>query len=160
MSWWSSLRRRWRRPAELPDALWQRTLSALPFLHALSAGERLQLRGLCAQFLAEKEFTGANGLQVTDAMALSNERLFVASAGQLLEQPPRGVGQGNRITLNNRQRVGTAGRISDSRPGRNLAGSITWHIRDQQVHDPSRVTGHSEPSALDRRQVSAHAVDL
>jgi Mlc titration factor MtfA (ptsG expression regulator) len=71
MSWWSSLRRRWRRPVELPDALWQRTLDALPFLHTLNAGERQRLRALCAQFLAEKEFTGANGLRVTDAMALS-----------------------------------------------------------------------------------------
>lgn len=71
MSWWSSLRRRWRRPAAVPDALWARTLATLPFLHDLSTAERDLLRLLCAHFLAEKEFTGANGLQVTDTMALS-----------------------------------------------------------------------------------------
>ncbi|MGC4396192.1 zinc-dependent peptidase [Hydrogenophaga crocea] len=71
MSWWSSLRRRWRRPTPVPDALWAHTLQQLPFLQALSAPERNTLRGLCAHFLAEKEFTGANGLQITDAMALS-----------------------------------------------------------------------------------------
>jgi len=71
LSWWSSLQRRWRRPAPVPDALWARTIEGLPFLHALSAAERDTLRGLCASFLAEKEFTGANGLQLTDGMALS-----------------------------------------------------------------------------------------
>jgi Mlc titration factor MtfA (ptsG expression regulator) len=71
MSWWASLRRRWRRPAAVPDALWSATLDALPFLHTLTQHERAQLRALCAHFLVEKEFTGANGLQVTDAMALS-----------------------------------------------------------------------------------------
>lgn len=71
MSWWSSLRRRWRRVAAVPDALWADTLNTLPFLHGLSGDERAQLRLLCAHFLAEKEFVGANGLQLTDAMALS-----------------------------------------------------------------------------------------
>lgn len=71
MSWWSSLARRWRRPAPVPDALWAHTLAGLPFLQALPSADREALRGLCAHFLAEKEFTGANGLQLTDGMALS-----------------------------------------------------------------------------------------
>jgi hypothetical protein len=71
MSWWSSLRRRLRRPAAVPEALWSHTVATLPFLHALSATEAAQLRDLCAHFLAEKEFSGANGLRLTDSMALS-----------------------------------------------------------------------------------------
>ena len=71
MSWWSSLRRRLRRPLPVPDALWAQTLAALPFLAALPRPDRERLRQLCAHFLAEKEFSGANGLQVTDAMALA-----------------------------------------------------------------------------------------
>lgn len=71
MSWWSSWRRRLRRPTPAPDALWRDTLAALPFLDPLSGAERERLRALCAHFLAEKEFTGGNGLVVTDAMALS-----------------------------------------------------------------------------------------
>lgn len=71
MSWLSSWRRRLRRPAPVPEALWRDTLAALPFLHPLSAEETARLRLLCQHFLAEKEFTGANGLAVTDAMALA-----------------------------------------------------------------------------------------
>ncbi|WP_288253089.1 M90 family metallopeptidase [uncultured Hydrogenophaga sp.] len=71
MSWFASLRRRWRRPAPVPDGLWRDTLAALPFLAALDGAELTRLRVLCQHFLAEKEFSGANGLVVTDAMALS-----------------------------------------------------------------------------------------
>ena len=71
MSWWSTWRRRLRRPVPVPDGLWRDTLAALPFLDPLSGAERDRLRTLCAHFLAEKEFTGGNGLVVTDAMALS-----------------------------------------------------------------------------------------
>ncbi|MBX3610607.1 MAG: zinc-dependent peptidase [Hydrogenophaga sp.] len=71
MSWWSSLRRQWRRPAPVPDALWRSTLATLPFLATLSNAESVRLRHLCEHFLLEKEFTGANGLTVTDAMAVS-----------------------------------------------------------------------------------------
>ena len=71
MSWLASLRRRWRRPAAVPDGLWRDTLAALPFLSSLSGAALTRLRVLCEHFLAEKEFSGANGLVVTDAMALS-----------------------------------------------------------------------------------------
>lgn len=55
----------------MPEALWRETLDALPFLSALGAAQRARLRLLCQHFLREKEFVGANGLAVTDAMALS-----------------------------------------------------------------------------------------
>ncbi len=68
--------RRWRfrpfgAPPEIPPALWQSTLQALPFLQQLSATEQQQLKALCAHFLQRKQFTGAQGLVITDAMALS-----------------------------------------------------------------------------------------
>lgn len=60
-----------RQPTPVPDALWQSTLAAHPFLFVLDGTEQDRLRLLCTHFLAEKEFHGANGLVVTDAMALA-----------------------------------------------------------------------------------------
>ena len=62
-----------RRPAaaEIPQPLWDATLAAYPFLAERSAQERHRLRELAGQFLAQKEFHGAGGLEITDAMALA-----------------------------------------------------------------------------------------
>jgi MtfA peptidase len=60
-----------RRPPEIPDTLWQSTLQAHPFLLQLTSAERTQLKALSAHFLQRKQFTGADGLLITDAMALS-----------------------------------------------------------------------------------------
>jgi MtfA peptidase len=65
------LPRRWRQPLPIPDRLWAWTLEHLPFLRSLTPAEQRDLRLLCAHFLDEKEFHGAHGLQITDAMALS-----------------------------------------------------------------------------------------
>lgn len=67
---------RWLRGAlglarPIPDALWHATLAHYPFLQRLSGSERARLRVLAAHFLARKQFTGAHGLQVSDAMALA-----------------------------------------------------------------------------------------
>lgn len=56
--------------ASIPDQLWQSTLARYPFLARLSGPEQDRLRVLAAHFLAQKEFTGAHGLEVSDAMAL------------------------------------------------------------------------------------------
>ncbi len=66
---WSLLRR--RRPRAIPDALWEATLRAYPFLHERPAAERERLRALCGAFLAHKEFHGAGGLAITDAIAVA-----------------------------------------------------------------------------------------
>lgn len=66
---WDWLRRR-RAPA-LPDALWQRTLACYPFLADRPQADLARLRELSARFLAGKEFHGAGGLEITDAMALA-----------------------------------------------------------------------------------------
>ena len=60
-----------RQPRSVPDALWQATLASHPFLSVLGSAEQDRLRLLCAHFLDEKEFFGANGLELTDAMALA-----------------------------------------------------------------------------------------
>lgn len=71
-AWLARLRRRERRPRRaLPDALWRQTLADCQFLQACSAHELTRLRELSALFLEDKEFHGAQGLVITDAMALT-----------------------------------------------------------------------------------------
>ena len=55
----------------IPDTLWQATLSEYGFLQALPADEQSRLRQLASHFLAQQEFHGAQGLEVTDAMAVA-----------------------------------------------------------------------------------------
>lgn len=54
----------------ISDALWAETLVSLPFLAQRSDGDLAELRRLSSLFLDEKEFAGAGGLEVTDAMAV------------------------------------------------------------------------------------------
>lgn len=55
----------------IPDWLWQQTLGDYPFLALLEGPELLRLRELSAEFLEQKEFHGAQGLAITDAMAVA-----------------------------------------------------------------------------------------
>ena len=71
-----SLWRRWRdartlRRRPIPDALWQLTLARFAFLQRRSTEDATRLRELATLFLAAKEFTGANGLEVSDEMAVA-----------------------------------------------------------------------------------------
>lgn len=69
---------RWRRHREsralrrraIPDDLWSLTLARLPFLADRPADDLARLRRLASLFLDTKEFTGAGGLVVDDAMAV------------------------------------------------------------------------------------------
>lgn len=71
-AWLARLGGRERQPnVAIPDVLWQQTLDACPFLDALPASELGRLRELSALFLEEKEFHGAQGLTITDAMAVT-----------------------------------------------------------------------------------------
>lgn len=63
------LPRAWRRPPLVPLGLWQHIMAKLPFLSALTSQEQHRLRLLSSHFLFEKEFLGAHGLRITDAMA-------------------------------------------------------------------------------------------
>lgn len=58
-----------RRP--IPDPLWRLTLARFPFLAARSDDDIAQLRDMATLFLAAKEFTGVQGLEVDDAMAVA-----------------------------------------------------------------------------------------
>jgi len=64
--WW---RRRTARP--IPDALWNEALAAYPFLSDRPPQDLARLRDLAARFLAGKEFHGAQGLAITDSMAVA-----------------------------------------------------------------------------------------
>jgi hypothetical protein len=66
----------WRRRRVLArhridDALWHAVIASLPFLRGLAPGELQRLRELALLFLEEKQFTGAHGFALNDAMRLS-----------------------------------------------------------------------------------------
>ncbi|WP_309682936.1 zinc-dependent peptidase [Polaromonas sp.] len=65
------LQRSGRRPDTISQPLWQATLAHYPFLARRPPAELAQLRLLASRFLAQKEFSGAHGLEVTDAMAVA-----------------------------------------------------------------------------------------
>lgn len=71
----ASLLRNWRRRraltrAPIPDGLWRQAVQAWPLSAGLSPAERAHLRVLATQFLEEKRFFGAHGLEITPRMAL------------------------------------------------------------------------------------------
>jgi len=55
----------------IDDALWNAVVASLPFLRGLSADELRRLRELALLFHAEKQFSGAHGFALDDAMRLS-----------------------------------------------------------------------------------------
>ena len=67
---WGWLRRR-RSVPDIPESLWQATLARYPFLAGRPPEELARVRELSAHFLADKEFHGANGLVITDEIALA-----------------------------------------------------------------------------------------
>jgi MtfA peptidase len=70
-SWRNSWHQRWSQPRTLPDALWRSVLAHYSFLAARPPAELIELRALTARFLSQKEFSGAQGLVVTDTMAVA-----------------------------------------------------------------------------------------
>jgi Mlc titration factor MtfA (ptsG expression regulator) len=72
---WASIRQRREQRSlarrAIGDALWQQTLASLPFLANRSSQDLERLRRLASLFLDRKEFTGAGGFVVGDAIALS-----------------------------------------------------------------------------------------
>lgn len=55
----------------IDEKLWRRTVLALPFLGELDRDDAARLRELTLLFLAEKAFSGAQGLALTDAMRVA-----------------------------------------------------------------------------------------
>ncbi|WCM95026.1 zinc-dependent peptidase [Acidovorax sp. NCPPB 2350] len=68
---WSRLRSRVAPVPDIPATLWLQTLERHRFLARLPLEDQSKLRALAALFLQRKEFTGAHGLEVTDAMAVT-----------------------------------------------------------------------------------------
>ena len=69
--WQRGLQQIFKRSRLIPDGLWQQTLAHYPFLtHGVDA-DTSKLRALAGQFLAQKQFSGAHGLVVTDEMAVA-----------------------------------------------------------------------------------------
>ncbi len=72
---WQALRQRRDRSSlvrrAIPDALWQRTLDALPFLAPRSPSDLERLRRLASLFLDRKEFSGGGGFVIDDAIAVA-----------------------------------------------------------------------------------------
>ncbi|MGA0613032.1 zinc-dependent peptidase [Caldimonas sp. KR1-144] len=71
-AWWRR-RRDARALAErpVPDDIWQATLERYPFIGLRDAGDLVALRRLATLFLDRKQFHGAGGLRVDDAMAVA-----------------------------------------------------------------------------------------
>jgi Mlc titration factor MtfA (ptsG expression regulator) len=67
-AWW---RRHRADRIEIPDSLWRQVEAGLPFLAHLTAGERTHLRDLARQFIAEKQWSGAQGLHLTPRIQLT-----------------------------------------------------------------------------------------
>ena len=64
----------WLRRAQAPEidpAVWQATIAKLPFLAGLAVDAEKRLKSLTEQFLAEKEFSAAGGLTLSDEICIS-----------------------------------------------------------------------------------------
>ena len=61
-------RRRLLRRYRIEDALWDSSVGGFDFIRNLDQGEKTKLKQLALLLLAEKEFVGAAGLALTDAI--------------------------------------------------------------------------------------------
>jgi len=66
--WW---RQRQGDRLDIPEPLWDDVEAGLPFLGHLSPDERAHLRQLAREFIADKEWSGAQGLQLTPRIQLT-----------------------------------------------------------------------------------------
>jgi len=66
--WW---RQRQAGRLDIPEPLWDEVEAGLPFLGHLSPDERAHLRQLAREFIAAKEWSGAQGLQLTPHIQLA-----------------------------------------------------------------------------------------
>ena len=69
LSQWWRLRQASR--LDIPDPLWDEVEATLPFLGHLTPEERARLRQLAREFIAEKQWSGAQGLHLTPRIQLA-----------------------------------------------------------------------------------------
>ena len=62
---------RGRKPVVISDHLWAQTVASLPFIDVLTVNEKKELKMKSEAFLAEKEFSTAGGLELTDEICVS-----------------------------------------------------------------------------------------
>lgn len=67
-AWW---RQRQGERIEIPATLWNEVEASLPFLGHLDSNERVHLRQLARELIAEKQWSGAQGLQLTPRIQLA-----------------------------------------------------------------------------------------
>ena len=88
----------------------------------------------------------------------------VARLGRLecaaLQATQRGIGNGDGVAVQDRQRVGAGARIGHGGAAGDDFGRIAGHIRNQQRDHLRRRAHGGQPTALDRGQMLAHAVHL
>jgi Mlc titration factor MtfA (ptsG expression regulator) len=68
VTWW---RQRRADRLDIPATLWRDVEAELPFLGHLTADERMHLRQLARRFIADKEWSGAQGLRLTPRIQLT-----------------------------------------------------------------------------------------
>ncbi|MCX7148761.1 MAG: zinc-dependent peptidase [Rhodocyclales bacterium] len=66
--WW---RQRQAGRLEIPAAMWDEVEAGLPFLNHLTPAERAHLRQLARELIAEKQWSGAQGMQLTPRIQLT-----------------------------------------------------------------------------------------
>ncbi|MBL8430540.1 MAG: zinc-dependent peptidase [Dechloromonas sp.] len=60
-----------KKSTAIPEQVWTTIVASLPFINALTVDEKKQLKTLAEGFLAEKEFSTAGGLDLTDEICVS-----------------------------------------------------------------------------------------
>jgi Mlc titration factor MtfA (ptsG expression regulator) len=70
LSWWKGRRRR-KLLARAVPAGWQELLETSPFFPSLSKPEQVRLRDLARIFIAEKDWEGCRGLEITDEIKVT-----------------------------------------------------------------------------------------
>ncbi|PKO36709.1 MAG: hypothetical protein CVU33_16915 [Betaproteobacteria bacterium HGW-Betaproteobacteria-6] len=64
-------RLRGKKSPPIPDTLWAATVASLPFLDVLTVNEKKELKTKAEAFLAEKEFSTAGDLELSDEICVS-----------------------------------------------------------------------------------------
>jgi hypothetical protein len=137
----------WRRRRVLArhridERLWRQTLQGLPFLRALSADKRRRLRELALLFLAEKQFSGAHDLRVTDAMRVQIAAQACLPILELGLDAYAGwsgiiVYPGDfRVRVSETDDAGVVHEFDDERAGESWPGGPVILSWDAAAHDP------------------------
>lgn len=151
LSAWRALLARLQPVAKpIPETLWWQTLQSYPFLAALSLDAQAHLGQLSRQFLAEKEFSGAHGLVVTDDMAVAiaaQACLPVLHLGLKLYDDFKGIVVHPGAMLARRETTDAAGvvhRYSEALAGEAMAhGPVTLSWQDVAASGASAAQGHN-----------------